>query len=150
MIPEQVLALFTQGALATITGCDDVAGPCTWAAIRLPWGLAVCADPMPQLGDGEQAAIRAWMHGGERTWMLVDEAEASWCFARWWLQRNDPIPCQDPMDLLAGPDGESLLLLTSAACALAARIYPGWKGAVPMAVKLEVTAVFPMLDGTAH
>lgn len=150
MTAEQVQALFTQGALAAFTGCDDVAGPCTWAAIRLSDGLAVCTEPVPAQWDGEQAAIRAWMQGAERTWMLVDEAEASWCFARWAFGHGDPAPCQEPMDLLTGPDGEGLLLLTAAVCALAARLYPGWRGTVPTAVDLEVVAVFPMRDGTAH
>lgn len=140
-----ILECFTVGTLATFTGCDDDAGPTTWAAIRLKWGLAVCADTLPALSDPHE--IRAWMASGPHTWVLVDSEDLSWCFAKWAFGDGEPVPCVDPTSFIAGVGGEQLLLLSTAACALAGRLYPAWAACVQMAVDVEVVAVFPVQGG---
>lgn len=141
---EQALECFTVGALATFTGCDDESGPTTWAAIRMPRGLAICADTLPALC--EPAEIRAWLAQQVRLWVLVDESETCWCFARWWCGHGDPEDAA-PIDVIAGQDGEATLLLAGAACVLASMLYAAWAQSVPMSVEVEVVAVFPGRGG---
>ena len=143
MNPQQVQQLFTTGALATFTGCDAVDGPCTWAAVRLSDGLAVCTEVLP-VEAHDAAAIHTWLALQERTWMLLDEAEGGWCFAQWWFGRTDPEEHAEPTALLTGQGGEALLLLAAAACSLAQRLYAGWATFEPGGVEIAVVAVFPL------
>lgn len=145
MTPAQALECFTVGALATFTGCDDESGPTTWAAIRTDSGLAVCAETLPALSEPQ--AIRAWMVACPRVWVLVDAEDTGWCVAQWWYGHGDPEQPTAPIDVLCGQDGEAALLLATAACSLAAMLYPAWARYAPAAIDVEVVAVFPVRGG---
>ncbi len=141
MTPEQVRSLLTVNSLAVITGCDEGA-PTTWGALRMADGLAVCAEPLPALS--EPSEIRAWLGAGTRTWVLVDEQDVFWCMSRWWLGAGEPSPIEDVVGAVAGDDGEAMLLLMTAACALATKLYPQWSGR-DWSVDVEVVVVFPLV-----
>lgn len=140
MTDAQVQASFTVGALAMFSGCDD-ADPRTWVALRLRDGLAVCAAPLPALS--EPAEIREWLMACERVWLLVDEADVYWCFSRWWFGTGEAQPHDDALGEIAGEDGEALLLVMAAACALASRLFKPWVGREHV-VDVDVVAVFPL------